>query len=155
MQPQSQFVDTPLTTSSTSYHSNSHSVATPLSTSVPFMPSIPHQLPSFSSTSTAREPPRQRQSSATDNVVFGQDFAMHGIVSSAASTTALVAPTNQFTDGAGEDVTGGSTDAVKNAFRSLDWVDLSLTPAIGSGSDGSSADGGNGDRYRVRKNRPS
>lgn len=42
---------------------------------------------------------------------------------------------------------GGSTSAVKNAFRSLDWIDLSLTPALGSGSDGSSTEGA-GDRSK-------
>jgi len=78
---------------------------------------------------------------------------MQGVVSPASGpSTATATPNNGFADGAGEDVTGGSTDAVKNAFRSLDWNDLSLTPAVGSGSDGSSVEGGNGgDRFKVRK----
>lgn len=76
---------------------------------------------------------------------------MHGVVQSFTSSS----PNSTFADGAGVDVTGGSTDAVKNAFRSLDWVDLSLTPVCqGSNSDGSSADGGiGGDTYKVSRNR--
>ncbi|BGP13100.1 hypothetical protein JCM10213v2_001019 [Rhodosporidiobolus nylandii] len=41
-----------------------------------------------------------------------------------------------FADGASEDLTGASTD-VRSAFSSVDWGDLSLTPAVGS--DGSSS----------------
>lgn len=42
-----------------------------------------------------------------------------------------------FADGAPEDLPGGA--AATAAFRSIDWADLSLTPAAGSdGSNGSS-----------------
>ncbi|GAA5905370.1 hypothetical protein JCM6882_003140 [Rhodosporidiobolus microsporus] len=43
-----------------------------------------------------------------------------------------------FADGAGEDLPGTSTD-VRSAFRSIDFGDLSLTPAAVAGSDGSNS----------------
>ncbi|GAA5929182.1 hypothetical protein JCM1841_006226 [Sporobolomyces salmonicolor] len=45
-----------------------------------------------------------------------------------------------FAHGAAEDLAGGSAD-VRSAFRSTQWDDLSLTPAMGLGSDGSSNEG--------------
>jgi len=46
-----------------------------------------------------------------------------------------------FADAAGQDVTSETHGGVQNAFRSFDWGDLSLTPALGSCSDGSSVEG--------------
>uniref|UniRef100_A0A0K3CDM4 BY PROTMAP: gi/472585859/gb/EMS23401.1/ C6 transcription factor [Rhodosporidium toruloides NP11] gi/647395744/emb/CDR37411.1/ RHTO0S02e14554g1_1 [Rhodosporidium toruloides] n=1 Tax=Rhodotorula toruloides TaxID=5286 RepID=A0A0K3CDM4_RHOTO len=43
-----------------------------------------------------------------------------------------------FADGAGEDPSAGGSD-VRSAFRSIDWADLSLTPAPAVGSEGSSS----------------
>ncbi|GAA6041182.1 hypothetical protein JCM8097_008330 [Rhodosporidiobolus ruineniae] len=43
-----------------------------------------------------------------------------------------------FADGAGEDLT--SAGDVRTAFRSIDWADLSLTPAVGSDGSNSSLD---------------
>ncbi|GAA5859997.1 hypothetical protein JCM1840_001833 [Sporobolomyces johnsonii] len=48
--------------------------------------------------------------------------------------------TVEFAIGAADDLAGGSAD-VRSAFRSTQWDDLSLTPAMGMGSDGSSNDG--------------
>ncbi|GAA5848732.1 hypothetical protein JCM8547_004611 [Rhodosporidiobolus lusitaniae] len=46
-----------------------------------------------------------------------------------------------FADGAGEDISGDSTSTdVRDAFRAVDWGDLSLTPAVGSDGSSSSLD---------------
>ncbi|GAA5979054.1 hypothetical protein JCM5350_004217, partial [Sporobolomyces pararoseus] len=161
-QSQSHYVDTPLTTSSTHYTPNLKSnptsppPTTTSSSSNSYLPTVSNSLP-FYPPSTSHIPtlPEQNdqnhKSQQQPSTVFGEDFAMHGVVQSFTSSS----PNSTFADGAGVDVTGGSTDAVKNAFRSLDWVDLSLTPVCqGSNSDGSSADGGiGGDTYKVSRNR--
>ncbi|TKA53317.1 hypothetical protein B0A53_04335 [Rhodotorula sp. CCFEE 5036] len=49
---------------------------------------------------------------------------------------------NGFADGAPDDLPGGAagTANMRTAFRSIDWADLSLTPAVGSDGSNSSAD---------------
>ncbi|GAA5960348.1 hypothetical protein JCM3765_007480 [Sporobolomyces pararoseus] len=155
-QLQSHYVDTPLTTASSHYTPNlksnptSPSAVTTSSASTSFLPSASNSLPCYPSSTSHIPPPGNEHNEQKPSNVFGEDFAMHGVCQSFQSSS----PNSTFADGAGVDVTGGSTDAVKNAFRSLDWVDLSLTPVCqGSNSDGSSADGGNGgDAYKLSRN---
>ncbi|GAA6006958.1 Zn(II)2Cys6 transcription factor domain-containing protein [Rhodotorula paludigena] len=56
----------------------------------------------------------------------------------AASSGSESSSTGAFADGASDDLAGIVTD-VRSAFRSVDWADLSLTPAPMVGSDGSSS----------------
>ncbi|GAA5924303.1 Zn(II)2Cys6 transcription factor domain-containing protein [Sporobolomyces koalae] len=90
----------------------------------------------------------QASSASSNQMVVGVDFAMNDDASQISSQEP---PSGEFVAGGGgtiaavrDDVTrlDASADSLQNAFRSRDWGDLSLTSALGSGSDGSSVDGG-------------
>lgn len=123
---QHQSYDTPPSTSSTMYTSSST-----------YMSSIESQLSSSTVTLDANSTPQLEVDPTPSNLpqqtseppTAGPDFDMQS--SSLAG----------FADGAGLDPTSESNGGVQNAFRSCDWGDLSLTPAMGSCSDGSSVEG--------------
>ncbi|GAA6008707.1 hypothetical protein JCM11491_003406 [Sporobolomyces phaffii] len=157
MHHQQQQYDTPPTSSSTLYTSAPTSSSATFATSRPChqqQPSLPVPVSSIPLITPFDDATTPSSVTASNGVVATEDFAMNPRTPSPTASPPVSSSISGFADGAGQDVTGGSTDAVKNAFRSLDWVDLSLTPAMGSGSDGSSVDGG-GDTFKVRKKRPS
>ncbi|GAA5819983.1 hypothetical protein JCM10212_005636 [Sporobolomyces blumeae] len=82
--------------------------------------------------------------SASTSITVGPEFDMSQFDPTPHGSTTTAAPSPAFADGAAHDLEGTNGD-FRSAFRSLDWVDLSLTPAIGAagaGSDGSSVEGG-------------